>query len=280
MAATGVRNAFLPPTAIKMLMSVAAPRQRYDLELRTIGTAGECLGRAAYAWSRNALGITPNEFFGQTECNPVLGSCAALGITRAGAIGMPSPGHRAAVIDAAGHELPSGVLGQIAVRWPDPSMFLEYWQRPEATAEKFVGDWMVTGDQGVVDEDGYFRFVGRDDDLITSAGYRIGPSEIEDCLIGHPAVALAAAVGKPDRLRTEIVKAYVKLKPGSIASPALADDIKRFVRERLSAAEYPREVAFVNDIPLTTTGKVIRRHFREEAAREAGLGEDDDGTGE
>jgi acetyl-CoA synthetase len=274
MATAGVRNAFLPPTAIRMLMSVPAPRDRYDLKLRTIGSAGESLGRAAYAWSRDALGIIPNEFFGQTECNYVLGSCGALGVTRAGAIGKPVPGHRVAVIDPAGQELPPGEPGQIAVRRPNPSMFLEYWQRPEATAEKFVGDWMVTGDQGVMDEDGYFRFVGRDDDLITSAGYRIGPSEIEDCLLGHPAVALAAAVGKPDRLRTEIVKAYVKLKPDSVGSPALADDIKRFVRERLSAAEYPREVAFVDDIPLTTTGKVIRRHFRDAAAREAGLADD------
>jgi len=276
MATAGVRNAFLPPTAMRMLMSVSRPRQRYELELRTIGTAGESLGRAAYAWSRDVLGITANEFYGQTECNYVLGSCGALGITRAGAIGMPVPGHRVAVVDTAGRELPPGSLGQIAVKRPDPVMFLEYWQRPQATADKFVGDWMLTGDEGIVDEGGYFRFVGRDDDLITSAGYRIGPSEIEDCLIGHPAVALAAAVGKPDPLRTEIVKAYVKLAPGSIASTELADEIKRFVRERLSAAEYPREVAFVEDIPLTTTGKVIRRHFREQAAEEARLNGNED----
>jgi acetyl-CoA synthetase len=276
MAATGVQNAFLPPTAMKMLMSVSAPRDRYDLRLRTIGTAGESLGRAAYEWSRDVLGITANEFYGQTECNYVLGSCGALGITRSGAIGVPVPGHRVAIIDAAGRELPPGSLGQIAVRRPDPVMYLEYWQHPEATAEKFVEDWMVTGDQGVMDEDGYYRFIGRDDDLITSAGYRIGPSEIEDCLIGHPDVALAAAVGKSDPLRTEIVKAYVKLKPGSVPSPELADDIKQFVRARLSAAEYPREVAFVDDIPLTTTGKVIRRHFRDQAAKEAGFAADGD----
>lgn len=274
MADAGVKNAFLPPTAMKMLMRVTSPRSRYDLKLRTIGAAGESLGRAAYEWSREVLGIIPNEFYGQTECNYVLGSCAELGVTRAGAIGKPVPGHRVAIIDGDGRELPAGELGEIAVRRPDPVMFLEYWQRPDATAEKYRGDWLLTGDQGLMDEDGYFRFVGRDDDIIISAGYRIGPSEIEDCLIGHPAVALAAAVGKPDPLRTEIIKAFVKLQPGNEPSDGLADDIKQFVRARLSAAEYPREVAFVDDIPLTTTGKIVRRILRdravEEAAREAG----------
>jgi acetyl-CoA synthetase len=156
-----------------------------------------------------------------------------------------------------------GELGQIAVRRPDPVMFLGYWNNPAATAKKFVGDWMVTGDQGVADADGFLRFVGRDDDVITSAGYRIGPGEIEDCLIQHPAVALAAAVGKPDPVRTEIVKAFVVLKKGVEPSDALAADIQSFVRARLSAHEYPREIAFRPNLPLTTTGKVIRRLLRE-----------------
>ncbi len=145
-------------------------------------------------------------------------------------------------------------------------MFLEYWGKPEATREKFIGDWMTTGDQGVVDEDGYVTFVGRDDDVITSAGYRIGPGEIEDCLIRHPAVALAAVVGKPDPVRTEIVKAFVVLKPGhraqSTRSPPRSSD---FVRTRLSAHEYPREVAFIDAMPMTTTGKIIRRLLRDRA---------------
>lgn len=153
----------------------------------------------------------------------------------------------------------------IAVKRPDPVMFLEYWGRPEATREKFIGDWMTTGDQGVVDDDGYFHFVGRDDDVITSAGYRIGPGEIEDCLIAHPAVALAAAVGKPDAVRTEVVKAFVVLKPGHAPSEQLADDIRNFVKTRLSAHEYPREVAFIDTMPMTTTGKIIRRLLREKA---------------
>jgi acetyl-CoA synthetase len=263
MAETGIRNAFLPPTAVKMMRSVERPRQRFDLKLRTLSSAGESLGREPYEWARVELGMTINEFYGQTECNYVLSSCAALGVSRAGAIGKPVPGHGVAVIDGEGRPAPRETLGQIAIRRPDPVMFLGYWQQPDATREKFIGDWMTTGDQGITDGDGYIRFVGRDDDVITSAGYRIGPSEIEDCLIGHPAVALAAAVGKPDPLRTEIVKAFVVLKPGVAPSDELAEEIKLFVRTRLSAAEYPREIAFVGDLPMTTTGKVIRRALRD-----------------
>jgi acetyl-CoA synthetase len=158
-----------------------------------------------------------------------------------------------------------GELGQIAVLRPDPVMFLEYWGKLEATREKFVGDWMTTGDQGVVDEDGYFTFIGRDDDVISSAGYRIGPTEIEDCLIKHPAVSLAAVIGKPDTMRGEIVKAFIVLKRGQTASDALASEIQAFVRTRLSAHEYPREVAFIDEMPMTTTGKVIRRLLRSRA---------------
>jgi acetyl-CoA synthetase len=151
-------------------------------------------------------------------------------------------------------------------------MFLGYWQDEAATNGKFVGDWMMTGDQCVVDEDGYFHFVGRDDDIINSAGYRVGPGEIEDCLATHPAVRLAVAVGKPDPLRTEIVKAYVVLQAGIAPSDALADEIKAHVKARVAANIYPREVDFVDDIPLTTTGKVIRRTFREQARLEASGG--------
>jgi acetyl-CoA synthetase len=175
------------------------------------------------------------------------------------------PGHEVAVIRPDGSVCEPGEAGEIAVLRPDPVMFLEYWNRPEATRDKFIGDWMTTGDMGTADAEGYVRFGGRTDDLITSAGYRIGPSEIEDCLIKHPAVALAAAVGKPDPLRTEIVKAFIVLKEGHAPSDALAADIQAFVRDRLSAHEYPREVAFRTSLPLTTTGKIIRRQLRVEA---------------
>jgi acetyl-CoA synthetase len=265
MADLGVRNTFVPPTALRMLRTVPNPRGRFDLQLRTVASGGEALGAETFAWGREALGLTINEFYGQTECNLVLSSCAAIGVAKAGAIGRPVPGHAVAVIRDDGARCRPGELGQIAVARPDPVMFLTYWNKPGATEAKFIGDWMTTGDQGMLDDDGYIRFVGRDDDVITSAGYRIGPGEIEDCLIRHPAVALAAAVGKPDPIRTEIVKAFVVLKEGHEPSDALAEDIRRFVRGRLSAHEYPREIAFRRNLPLTTTGKVIRRLLREEA---------------
>jgi len=233
--------------------------------LRSMASGGESLGVEALEWGKEAFGLTINEFYGQTECNLVLGSCAQLGVLRPGAIGKPVPGHIVAVIGPDGAMLKAGELGQIAVKRPDPVMFLEYWGRPEATRDKFIGDWMITGDQGVMDEDGYVTFVGRDDDVISSAGFRIGPGEIEDCLIRHPAVALAAVIGKPDKLRGEIVKAFIVLKPGHAPSDALAGEIQGFVKTRLSAHEYPREVAFIEQMPTTTTGKIIRRTLREQA---------------
>jgi acetyl-CoA synthetase len=265
MAKIGVRNAFIPPTALRMMRAVPNPRGRYDFKLRSMASGGESLGIEALEWGREAFGLTINEFYGQTECNLVVGSCAQLGQLKVGAMGKAVPGHAVAVIDREGRQAKPGDIGQIAVRRPDPVMFLEYWGRPEATRDKFVGDWMTTGDQGVMDEEGYITFIGRDDDVITSSGFRIGPGEIEDCLIRHPAVALAAAVGKPDPVRTEIVKAFIVLKNGYAASDALASEIQGFVRTRLSAHEYPREVAFIDQMPMTTTGKVIRRLLREKA---------------
>jgi acetyl-CoA synthetase len=263
MANMGVRNAFIPPTALRMLRSAPPPQRA--LRLRSIGSGGEALGAETYEWGKSALGVTINEFYGQTECNLVLASCAAIDVSRPGAIGKPVPGHAVAVIRPDGSQCAPGELGQIAVKRPDPVMFLEYWGKPEATRDKFIADWMTTGDQGITDADGYVQFIGRDDDVITSAGYRIGPTEIEDCLIRHPAVALAAVVGKPDAMRTEIVKAFIVLKSGHPASDALAADIQGFVRTRLSAHEYPREVAFIEQMPMTTTGKVIRRLLRQRA---------------
>lgn len=265
MAEMGVRNAFIPPTALRLLRPVENPLSRYDLKLRTIGSAGESLGRETYEWARTHLGITVNEFYGQTECNFVLSASERYGVTRAGSMGKPVPGHRVAIIDESGNELPPGVAGQVAVARPDPVMFLGYWNNPTATQNKFIGDWMTTGDQGVMDEDGYFEFFGRDDDVITSSGYRIGPGEIEDCLLGHPAVRLAAAVGKPDPVRTEIVKAFVVLKDGYRASPDLTVQIRDWVKHRLSMHEYPREIEFLDSLPMTTTGKIIRRELRARA---------------
>ncbi|MCB1487749.1 MAG: AMP-binding protein [Bauldia sp.] len=262
-AEAGIRNVFLPPTAIKLMEDVTRPLERFDIRLRTVAAAGESLGRSAFERAEATFGRAINEFYGQTECNYVLGSCAALGVSRAGAVGKPIPGHDVAILGGDGSEQPAGEPGEIAIHRSDPSMFLEYWRQPEATRAKFRGDWMLTGDEAVRDGDGYVHFVGRNDDVIISAGYRIGPGEVEDCLATHPAVKLAAVVGRPDPVRTEIISAFVALKPGYEASDALAEAIRRHVRERLSAAEYPREITFVDEIPLTTSGKVIRRGFRD-----------------
>ncbi|MEM5470461.1 AMP-binding protein [Hoeflea sp. AS60] len=269
MAEMNVRNAFIPPTALRIMRTVSDPLSRHSLDLRTVGSGGEALGRETYEWAQKVLGLTINEFYGQTECNLVLASSVMLGVSRGGAIGKPVPGHEVAVIDDEGNIVPDGTSGQIAVRRPDPVMFLGYWRNEAATDAKFIGDWMITGDQGVRDAEGYFSFFGRDDDVITSSGYRIGPGEIEDCLTGHPAVALAAVVGKPDPMRTEIVKAYIVVAPGITPDAELTESVREWVKTRLSAHEYPREIEFVDSLPLTTTGKVIRRILRDQAIAEA-----------
>ncbi len=266
MAEFGVRNAFMPPTALKMMRAVPGPAARWNLRVRSIGSGGETLGEGLLDWGRAAFGVTINEFYGQTECNLIVANCAGVMPVRPGSMGRPVPGHEVAVIDADGATVPPGVLGMIAVRRPDPVMFLGYWNKPEATAAKFVGDWLVTGDRGTVDDDGYLRFVGRDDDVITSAGYRIGPGEVEDCLLRHPAVAMAAVVGVPDPLRTQRVKAFIVAAEGRAPDAALAREIQEFVKSRLAAHEYPREVEFVASLPMTTTGKIMRRVLRDGAA--------------
>ncbi|TWA62070.1 acetyl-CoA synthetase [Azospirillum brasilense] len=257
-----VRNAFLPPTALKMMRAVKDPQARWAYSMRSVASGGETLGAELLDWGRQTFGLTINEFYGQTECNMIVSSCATVMPPKPGVMGRPAPGHDVAVIDGDGKRLPPGEIGLIAVHRPDPVMFLQYWNNPEATAAKFIGDWLVTGDQGELDADGYIRFVGRDDDVITSAGYRIGPGEIEDCLIGHPAVRMAAVVGVPDPLRTEIVKAFIVLQDGVRPSDELAAEIQAHVKTRLAAHEYPRAVEFVDSLPMTTTGKIIRRELR------------------
>lgn len=268
----GIVNAFVPPTALKMLRAVPDPAGRFDLHLRSLASAGEALDAATFHWSESAFGIPANDAYGQTECNLVLGSCSALDMNRTGAIGRVVPGHTVAILGPDGLPLPPGQQGEIAIHAPDPVMMLSYWNRPDETAAKFKGpqkDWFATGDQAIMDEDGFVSFIGRDDDIITSAGYRIGPTEVEDCLLSHEAVTLAAVVGKPDALRTEIVKAYVVTAPGFTPSPDLANQIQAYVRLRLSAHAFPREISFRADLPLTTSGKIIRRELRDEAIREA-----------
>ena len=263
----GIRNAFLPPTALKMMRTVTNPRRRWSYEMRSIASGGEPLGIELLEWGRETFGLTINEFYGQTECNMVISSAGRLMAPRPGRIGRPVPGHQVAIVDTSGNPCAPGVLGNIAIRSPDPVMFLGYWNSEQPTREKFCGEWLLTGDTGEVDGDGFIRFVGRDDDVISSGGYRIGPGEIEDCLLGHPAVKLVAVVGIPDPTRTEIVKAFVVLNEGYAPEDRLRTDLQRHVRERLAAHEYPRQVDFGASLPMTTTGKVMRRELRKTGGR-------------
>jgi acetyl-CoA synthetase len=257
-----IRNAFLPPTALKMMRAVANPRNRWSYAMRSIASGGEPLGAQILHWGRETFGLTINEFYGQTECNMVISSAGRLMDPKPGRMGRPVPGHRVAVVDATGNPCAPGVLGNIAVRAPDPVMFLGYWKNERATRDKFCGQWLLTGDTGEVDPDGFLRFVGRDDDVISSGGYRIGPGEIEDCLLRHPAVKLVAVVGVADATRSEIIKAFIVLNESHVPGNDLRADLQQHVRHRLAAHEYPREIEFVASLPMTTTGKVMRRELR------------------
>lgn len=256
----GIRNAFMPPTALKIMRQQAAPRS--PIQMRSVASGGERLGMDMLDWGRETFGVTINEFYGQTECNLVIGNCATLMPTRDGSMGRAVPGHEVAVIDEDGATLPPGTAGSIAVRAPDPVMFLQYWRNPEATARKFRGDWLLTGDIGVCDDGGYFWFHGRDDDVIISAGYRIGPDEVEGCIASHPAVSMVAVIGVPDALRGEVVKAFVVPRHDYEPGPALVADIQAYVKTRLSGHEYPREIEFLTELPMTITGKIMRRELR------------------
>ena len=262
-----VTNAFIPPTALKMLRAIPDLASNYRLALRAIMSAGEQVGEELIYWGEETLGVTINEMWGQTEFNYIVGNCSAIMPPKPGSMGKPYPGHRVDVIDDDGQVLAAGEEGELAAWCDDPVMFLGYWNNDEATRAKISNNWFRTGDVGYRDDDGFLWFVGRKDDVITSAGYRIGPGEIEDSLLKHPAVLQAAAIGKPDELRGEIVKAFVVLTEGYAATPELAREIQQSVRERLSAHEYPREVEFIDSLPMTTTGKVRRIDLRAREAR-------------
>ena len=258
MVTHSVRNVFFPPTALRLLLQVDPPP---GLSLRTVGSGGETLGAELLEVGRDKLGLTINEFYGTTECNLVIGNCSSVFEPKLGSMGKAVPGSEVAVIDENGAELPVGELGQLAVKRGDRAMFLEYWLQPEKTAEKFVGDWLLTGDEGYIDADGYFFFSSRSDDVITSAGYRIGPSEIEECLLGHEAVSLAAAIGEPDPDRGERVKAFVVLQPGCAIEELEAELIER-VRTRISPHVAPKSIVAIDELPVTATGKIMRRELK------------------
>jgi acetyl-CoA synthetase len=288
-----VTHSFLFPTALKAMMkAVPRPRERYALKLEALMSAGEAVGDAVFDWCRDELGVVVNEMFGQTEINYVVGNCQrafdAAGRAlpgwpaRPGSMGRAYPGHRIAVIDDEGRECPRGTPGDVAVHRrdvhgdADPVFFLGYWLNDAATAAKFTGDpsdsWCRTGDTALMDDDGYLWYQGRSDDVFKAAGYRVGPSEVENCLVKHPAVANAAVVPKPDAARGAVVKAYVVLAPGAVGDAALIEALQQHVKGRLAPYEYPKEIEFIDALPMTTTGKVQRRVLRlqeEERARAA-----------
>ncbi len=277
----GVTHTFLFPTALKAMMKAyPEPRQQFRLQLQGIMSAGEAVGDAVFGYCREQLGVTVNEMFGQTEINYVVGNCQRFWPARAGSMGRPYPGHRVAVLDESGHECPVGVPGDVAVNRfdmqgdPDPVFFLGYWKNEAATRAKYTGDWCRTGDMATRDAEGYLWYQGRADDMFKAAGYRIGPSEVENCLVRHPAVANAAVVPKPDEARGALVKAYVVLTAQAQAQrqsegaarfeAALIGELQRLVRGKLAPYEYPKEIEFIDALPMTTTGKVQRRVLRQQ----------------
>lgn len=291
----GVTHTFLFPTALKAMMKAYSGaagktvRQQFELKLEAIMSAGEAVGDAVFDYCQTQLGVTVNEMFGQTEINYIVGNCARHWLAKPGSMGRAYPGHRVAVIDEAGQECPAGVVGDVALNrfdvhgLADPIFFLGYWKNEAATRAKFTGDWCRTGDLALRDEEGYLWYHGRSDDVFKSAGYRIGPGEIENCLVKHPAVANAAVVPKPDKERGAVVKAYVVLAADFVQvdgfcrgvdpefEPALVAQLQAHVKEKLAPYEYPKEIEFIDALPMTTTGKVQRRVLRLQEEERAAL---------
>jgi acetyl-CoA synthetase len=295
-----VTHSFLFPTALKAMMKAfPKPRNVFNLRLQGLMSAGEAVGDAVFAYCKDELGVTVNEMFGQTEINYIVGNCAMQADAlrdpfarpsteplanpvvgwpaRAGSMGRAYPGHRVAVIDEDGKPCKTGELGDVAVHKldshgkPDPIFFLGYWNNDAATKAKSTKDgWCRTGDMAIMDADGYFWYQGRSDDMFKAAGYRIGPSEIENCLVKHKAVANAAVVPKPDAERGAVVKAYIVLSKNYKPSHKLVKTLQAHVRSMLAPYEYPKDIEFIDALPMTTTGKVQRRVLRlQEEARAA-----------
>jgi len=272
-----VTNTFLFPTALKQMMkSVPHPHEKYKLSLRALMSAGESVGETVFNWCKTELGVTPNEMFGQTEMNYLIGNSHPKWQAKPGSMGLAYPGHRVAVIDEDGSPVKTGEVGEIALHrndmhgHPDPILFLGYWKNEAATAEKYTGDWCRTGDLARLDEDGYFWYAGRADDVFKSSGYRIGPSEIENCLLEHPAVANVAIVPKPDAERGAVVKAFVVLTTdyASQEKEAISIELQDLVRQRLAPYQCPKEIEYIDSLPMTVTGKIQRKVLRQlEAGR-------------
>ncbi|MFC7198715.1 acyl-CoA synthetase [Halospeciosus flavus] len=258
-----VTNLFAPPTALRMMMRVDDPRERWDVDsVRVVPSGGESLGQSIVDWAEETFdGAAVHEGYGQTEANMTVGDCTALAEFREGKMGLAAPGHDVRIVDPQTAEptVEPGDVGEIAVRYEgDPVCFVEYLNQPEKTRQKVQNGWLLTEDLGSRDEDGYFTFKSRKDDVIISAGYRIGPVEIEESLAGHEAVADAAVIGVPDDERGEVPKAFVVPNEGYAGDEELRAELQNHVKERLAKYEYPREIEFLDELPKTTTGKVRR----------------------
>ena len=258
-ARNGVTHAFLTPTALKMMAQVPEPALKFDLDLRVIASGGESVADELHRWSERDLGAVINEFYGLTEVNHLVGGCQALWTGVPGWMGLPYPGRTVGVLDDDSEQIGPGEIGEIAVRPGDPTQMIEYWGNPAATAGRYRDGWIMTGDQGTVDEKGNIRFLGRDDDMISSAGYRIGPAEVEESLVRHPAVAEVAVIPSPDPIRGQVVKAMVVLVEGTEGSDELTAELQAQVKTQLAAYKYPRIVEYVEKLPKTTTGKLNRK---------------------
>ena len=262
-----IKNTFLPPTALKMMKSFNPSKTVKNLKLRTVGSGGEALGEDLLEWGKQILGVGINEFYGQTECNLTVSNCGAIMPTRQGSIGKPVPGHEVRIINKNGELIKEpGLDGEIIVKSDTPVSFLKYWENDRATKQKVRDGWLYTGDFAYKDEEGYFYFKGRKDDIINTSGYRVGPSEVEDAVLSHPKVSMVAVIGIPDKLRGHIIKAFVVPRDHNnvlAENEILKRSIQNHVKLKLAAHEYPRLIEFVHELPLTTTGKIIRKDLRE-----------------
>ncbi len=262
-----IKNTFLPPTALKMMKSFNPSKTIKNLKLRTVGSGGEALGQDLLEWGKKILGVGINEFYGQTECNLTVSNCGAIMPTRQGSIGKPVPGHEVRIINENGELIKEpGLDGEIIVKSDTPVSFLKYWENDKATKQKVRDGWLYTGDFAYKDEEGYFYFKGRKDDIINTSGYRVGPSEVEDAVLSHPEVSMVAVIGFPDKLRGHIIKAFVVPRDHNnvlAENEILKRSIQNHVKLKLAAHEYPRLIEFVHELPLTTTGKIIRKDLRE-----------------
>ena len=249
-----------------MMKAFKSKNTNIKLNLRTVGSGGESLGEDLLEWGKNVLGVGINEFYGQTECNLTISNSGILMRRKQGSIGKPVPGQEVKIMSKSGEFINEpGVDGEIVVRYNTPVAFLKYWNNEKETQKKVVNGWLFTGDFAFKDEEGYFYFKGREDDIINTSGYRIGPSEVEDCIMSNVNVEMVAVVGVPDSVRGNIIKAFIipKDKKNILTQNSeLKKEIQNDVKSKLAHHEYPRLIDFVNELPLTTTGKIIRKELR------------------